>query len=128
MLAEIVGEIAAAIVGEAALGWLLPARERSAPPPEGELNASCGSMAAFLAGLGALFCGTACLTMVLSPDLDNPYPLFFAIAFASSALGAALARKTFRVTTRRLALAKAALWVSRVTIVATVIGFAYWLF
>lgn len=60
MLADLVGEVISSIVGDAVVGLLFPGASRpQPPPPEGEWNASLGSLAAFLAGVAALFCGLA---------------------------------------------------------------------
>jgi hypothetical protein len=58
MLGDILGEIFSAIIGDALLGWLWPNRpKRPWPPPEGQWNASLGSVAGFLGGLSILFVG-----------------------------------------------------------------------
>jgi hypothetical protein len=58
MLADLVGEVVSSIVGDAIIESLFPGvSKRQLPPPEGEWNASLGSLAAFFAGVAALFCG-----------------------------------------------------------------------
>lgn len=58
MLADLVGEVVSSVAGEAIIEWLFPGLSKPQPsPPEGEWNASLGSLAVFLAGVAALFCG-----------------------------------------------------------------------
>lgn len=106
------------IVGELVFGRLLGRHVATAPPPEGELNASSGSLAAFLAGLGALFSGMASIVMYRGHS-DVPFALFFGIGLSSAVAAAILARRSFQVTKRRRALARGALWTARATIIVS---------
>jgi hypothetical protein len=60
MLADFVGEVVSSMVGDGIVALLFPGISKPQPSPrEGEWNASLGSLAAFLAGIAALFCGLA---------------------------------------------------------------------
>jgi len=71
-LSDLVIELVISIVGEAALSRRNVA---IAPPPEGGLNASLGSLSAFVAGLSLMFGGITILAMVFSPS-RLPVPFF----------------------------------------------------
>jgi hypothetical protein len=76
MLADLVGEAVSLIVGDAIIGFLFPGLSKPQPsPPEGEWNASLGSLSAFLAGVAALFCGVSALG-VLRGAREAPLWLF----------------------------------------------------
>jgi hypothetical protein len=114
LIVDLLSELLLAIVGDV-LGGSLLSRDTATPqPPEGEWNASSGSLAAFLAGLGALFGGIAVIVMHRGPS-DVPLALFFAIGLFSTAAATILARRSFHVTSRRRGLAKGALWAARGT-------------
>jgi len=117
MLADLVGEVVSSIVGEAITELLFPGVSKPQPsPPEGEWNASLGSLAAFLAAVAALFCGIAMfgLLRVREPSLW----LFLGGSVLVAMLSGVLAHRALEVTGRRRALARIGLWLSRATIVA----------
>jgi hypothetical protein len=124
MLGDILGEIVSAVVGDALLGWLWPQRPTQPwPPPEGQWNASLGSIAAFLGGVSALFVGTATLVLVQGRrDEDVPLLVLLAIGFGCAFLGSTLARRTFTVTPRRHHVAAIGLWCSRASIMSGVVA------
>ena len=96
---------------------LFPGVSKPQPsPPEGEWNASLGSLAAFLAAVAALFCGIAMfgLLRVREPLLW----LFLGGSVLVAMLSGVLAHRALEVTGRRRALARIGLWLSRATIVA----------
>lgn len=118
MLADLVGELVWSIVGEAIMGLLFPGVSKPQPsPPEGEWNASLGSLAAFLAGVAALFCGISALG-VLRGVREEFLWLFLGGSVALAMLSGVLAHRALEVTGRRRALARIGLWLSRATIVA----------
>jgi hypothetical protein len=124
VLSDVLTELVVSIAGEAIGEALLPRRGAvSVPMPEGHLNASMGSLAAFLAGLSLLF-GSAILLLAVG-GRAFPFPLLGLTLFLAVAAGL-LARRTFRVTNRRWPLARAALWVARIMIFATLVALLLW--
>jgi uncharacterized membrane protein len=116
MLADLVGEVISSLVGDAIVGVLFPSVSKPQPsPPEGEWNASLGSLAAFLAGIAALFCGLSTFG-VLRGMTDVWLWLFLGGSVMVATLSGVLARRALEVTNRRRALAKIGLWLSRATI------------
>lgn len=118
MLADLVGEVLLSIVGDAVMDLLCPGASKSQPPPpEGEWNASLGSLAAFVAGVAALFCGISAWG-VLRGVREAFLWLFLCGSVVVAMLSGVLARRALEVTGRRRALATIGLWLSRATIVA----------
>jgi uncharacterized membrane protein len=118
MLADLVGEVVSSILGDAIIGLLFPGVSRSQPsPPEGEWNASLGSVAAFLAGVAALFCGISAFGVVRGVR-ETWLWLFLGGSVMVAMLSGVLAHRALEVTGRRRALARIGLWLSRATIVA----------
>ena len=113
-MSSFLAEVLLGIFGDL-LGGLLPVRHATEPPAEGEWNASSGSLAAFLALLGALFSGMAITVMYRGPD-DAVLALVCALGPSSAVAATILARHSLRVTKRRRALAWGALWTSRATL------------
>ena len=126
MLGDILGEIFSAIIGDALLGWLWPDRPKQPPPPEGQWNASLGSVAGFLGGLSVLFVGTVAIVVAQGrQDEDVPLLVMLGVGLLAAFLGAVLARRTYLVSSRRHQFAAFGLWCSRASIalgiVATVV-------
>ena len=116
MLVDFVGEIVSSIVGDAIIGWLFPGVSKLQPsPPEGEWNASLGSLAAFLAGVAALFCGVTALGVLRGVTAVWLW-LFLGASMIVAMLSGVLAHRALEVTGRRRALARIGLWLSRATI------------
>lgn len=117
MLADLVGEVISSIVGDAAIGLLFPGASKPQPsPPEGEWNASLGSLAAFLAGVAALFCGLSTIWLLRGVTDVLPW-LFLGGSVMVAMLAGVLAHRALEVTSRRRSLARIGLWLSRATIV-----------
>jgi hypothetical protein len=117
MLADLIGEVVTSIVGEAMWAWLFPDSVRPQPsPPEGEWNASLGSLAAFLGSVAALFVAVAGFGTLRGSTATLMW-LFLAGAVALAVLSGVLAHRALEVTHRRRALARIGLWLSRATIV-----------
>jgi uncharacterized membrane protein len=116
MLADFVAELMSSIVGDAIVGLLFPSVSKPQPsPPEGEWNASLGSLAAFLAGIAAVFCGLSTFG-VLRGMTDVLLWVFLSGSVIVAMLSGVLAHRALEMTSRRRALAKIALWLSRATI------------
>jgi uncharacterized membrane protein len=117
MLADLIGEVVTSIVGEAIWARLFPDSVRPQPsPPEGEWNASLGSLAAFLASIAALFLAIAG-SSILRGISDLLLWLFLGGAVALAIVSSVLAHRALEVTQRRRTLAKIGLWLSRAAIV-----------
>ena len=113
---DLVGEVVSSILGEAVIEWLFPGLSREQPtPPEGEWKASLPSLAAFLAGVAALFCGLSAVG-VLRGMTDLLLWAFLGGAVMLAILSSVLAHRALEVTGRRRGLAKTGLWLSRATI------------
>ena len=127
MLGDILGEVFSAIIGDALLGWLWPNRPKQPwPPPEGQWNASLGSVAGFLGGLSVLFVGTVAIVVAQGrQDEDVALLVMLGVGLLSAFRAAALARRTYLVSPRRHQFAAIGLWCSRASIalgiVATVV-------
>jgi hypothetical protein len=122
MLGEIVGELLSSIVGDAIIGLLFPGVSKPRPsPPEGDWNASLASLAAFLAGIAALFCGISIWGAVRG--IREPLLwLFLGGSLVVAMASGILAHRAMEVSGRRRALARIALWLSRAAIVAGVLA------
>ena len=60
------------VLGDALLGWLWPNRPKQPwPPPEGQWNASLGSVAGFLGGLSVLFVVTVSIVVAQGRQGDD---------------------------------------------------------
>jgi uncharacterized membrane protein len=117
MLADFVGELVSSMVGDAIIGLFLP--DVSKPRPslqEGEWTASFASLAAFLAGVAALFCGISAFG-VLRGVREPLAWLFLGGSVMAAMLSGFLAHRALEVTGRRRTLARMGLWLSRATIV-----------
>jgi hypothetical protein len=124
MLGDLIGEAISSIIGEAFIGWLFPNWHKRTPlPPEGEWNASLGSVAAFLGSLATMFVMTPIIVMIQGRS-DEDVPLFFMLVFALvlCLVAGASARRAFRVTLRRRALALVGLWSSRVAFISGILA------
>ncbi|HET7618031.1 MAG TPA: hypothetical protein VFK20_05935, partial [Vicinamibacterales bacterium] len=122
MLSDLVSDLVSTIVGETIVEWIFPRPFPPEPPPiEGVWNASLGSLAAFLAGIAALFCGEASWGVLVGAPLAFLWP-FLAGSVAVAVLSGFLARRALHVTHRRRALARIGLWVSRGTIAAGILA------
>lgn len=116
MLSDLVGHVVSAIVGEAILDSLFPGRSKpQPPPPEGEWNASLGSVAAFLSAIAAMFCGPAVLGL-LQGITDTFLWIVLGGALIVAMVAGVLARRALEVTRRRRALARIGLWLARATV------------
>ena len=118
MLGDILGEVFSAIIGDALLGWLWPNRPKQPwPPPEGQWNASLGSVAGFLGGLSVLFVVTVSIVVAQGRQGDDVVLfVMLGVGLLSAVLGAALARRTYLVSSRRHQFAAIGLWCSRASI------------
>jgi len=122
MLADLVGEVISSIVGDAISDVLSPGSAEPRPaPPEGEWDASLPSLAAFLAGIAALFCGLSVFG-VLRGMREPLLWLFLGGSVMVAILSGVLAHRALEVTRRRRALARTGLWLSRATMVAGVLA------
>jgi hypothetical protein len=118
MLADLVGEVISSIVGDGLLELFVSRDSTPQPaPPEGEWNASLPSLAAFLAGISAPFCGLSAW-LLLRGESEPLVWLLFGVSVTVAMLSAVLAHRALEITTRRRVLARRALWLSRATIVA----------
>ena len=128
MLLQILGQFVFDILGEAVLRLLSPDWPAAqSPPEEGEWNASLGSVAAFLAALGATFGGLASYLIMRGRTAFLLWA-FLAIGGALALAAEALARRTFEVTRRRHTLARMGMWLSRSTFAAVVLANASFIF
>jgi hypothetical protein len=124
MLASLLGEVVTSIVGETIIGLLLPdVSKPKSSPPEGEWNASLGSLAVFLASIAALVCGLA-TSGVLRGMTDSLLSLLLGGAVMLAIFAGVLAHRALEVTGRRRALARIGLWLSRVTILTALFAVA----
>jgi len=124
MLGDILGEVFSTIIGDALLGWLWPNRPKAPwPPPEGQWNASLGSVAAFLGALSVLFVGTVAI-IVAQGRRDEDVALFvmLGVGLLSAFLGTALATRTYLVSSRRHQFAAIGLWCSRASIALGIVA------
>jgi hypothetical protein len=124
MLGDVLGEIFSAIIGDALLGWLWPNRPKQPwPPPEGQWNASLGSVAGFLGGLSVLFVGTVTIVVAQGrQDEDVPLLVMLGVGLLTAFLGAALAKRTYLVSSRRHQVATIGLWCSRVSVAVGIVA------
>lgn len=123
MLADLIGELVSSIVGDAIVEFLFPgASKPQPPPPEGEWNASLGSLAAFLAAVAATFCGMSAFGVVVEGVREMVLWLFLGGSIIVAMLSGIMARRALEVTHRRRALATIGLWLSRATIVAGLVA------
>jgi hypothetical protein len=122
MLADFIGDVVSSIVGDAIVGFLFPAASKPMPPPpEGEWNASLGSLAAFLAAVAAMF-GGPFVFLALRGDRNMVLWPFVASSMIVAIVAGSMARRALKVTARRRALARLGLWLSRATLAAGVIA------
>lgn len=122
MLGELIGELALSMLGEAIVGSLFPGLAKPQPsPPEGEWNASLGSLAAFVAVIAAMFCGISALGVLNGARDTLSWPILGS-SLIVAVLSGALARRAIEVTQRRRALARIGLWLSRATIVVGLVA------
>jgi hypothetical protein len=121
MLEEFIGDVVSCIVGDAIVGFLFPAALKPMPPPEGEWNASLGSLAAFLAAVAAMF-GGPFVFLALRGDRNMVLWPFVATSMIVAIVAGSMARRALKVTARRRALARLGLWLSRATLAAGVIA------
>lgn len=120
MLGQILGDLVAAMLGDAVMGTLFPGWSEPEPrPEEGEWNASMGTVAAFLALVAAMFGGLASFA-IIAGIYDAVMSGFLVLSLLTALAAGALAHRTFRVTKRRHALARVALWLSRATVTVAV--------
>lgn len=123
MLGDILGEVFSAIIGDALLGWLWPHRPKQPwPPPEGQWNASLGSVAGFLGGLSVLFVAAVAIVIAQGRQDDVPVLTMLGVGLLSAFLGAALARRTYLVSSRRHQFAAIGLWCSRASIAVGILA------
>ena len=116
MLADFVGEVVSSMVGDGIVAWLFPGISKPQPSPrEGEWNASLGSLSAFLAGIAPVFCALATFG-VLRGISDVLLWLLPGGSVLVAIFSAVLAHRALEATSRRRALAKISLWLSRTTI------------
>lgn len=124
MLADLVGDVVSSIAGEALVEWLFPGLSKPQPSPrEGEWNASLGSLAAFLAAIAAIFCAQAAIG-VLSGMTETLIWAALGGAMLLAMLSGVLAHRALEVTDRRRTLARAALWLSRATLITGLLAAA----
>jgi hypothetical protein len=124
MLAQIIGEIVATMLGEAIMGALFPNWSKPQPPPEeGVWNASLGSVAAFVATVAAMFGGISSIG-ILTGRHGNPFWIILVIAVLVALAAGVLSHRTFEVTRRRHALAYVGLWLSRATVTVALVTVA----
>jgi uncharacterized membrane protein len=124
IVGELVGEVVLSIVGETIGGFVFPGDRRPELPPKGgEWNASLGSLAAFLAGVAALFGGLAAFG-VLRGVTHALLWILLAGALLIAMVSGVLAHRALEVTNRRRALARIGLWLSRATILTGLVAAA----
>jgi hypothetical protein len=124
MLAQIIGEIVATMLGEAVMEALFPSWSKPQPKPEeGMWNASLGSVAAFLAAVAAMFGGISSVG-ILTGRHGSPFWITLVIAVLVALAAGVLSHRTFEVTRRRHALAYVGLWISRATVAVALVAIA----
>ena len=124
IVAELVSEVVLSIVGETIGRLVFPGSSRPEPPPkEGQWNASLGSLAAFLAGIAALFGGLAAFGLLRGVTHALVW-ILSAGALLIALVSGVLAHRALEVTNRRRALARIGLWLSRATILAGLLAAA----
>ena len=122
MLADLVGEVVSFLVGDAIVEVLFPGASKRQPLPlEGEWNASLASLATFLAGVAALFCGISAVGVFQGVREPLLWLLLGGSVIVAMVSGV-LAHRALEVTGRRRALARVGLWLSRATIVADLLA------
>ena len=124
IIVDLLTEVVLSIVGETIGGFVFPAFSRPEPPPkEGQWNASLGSLAAFLAGIAALFGGLAAFGLLRGVTHALVW-LLLAGALLIALVSGVLAHRALEVTNRRRPLARIGLWLSRATILAGLLAAA----
>jgi hypothetical protein len=124
MLFDLLAEAVMEFLAEGAFEGLFSGWSKPEPPPrEGQWSASLGSVAVFLAALGATCTGLAG-AVIIRGLLDGELLFVLAVGVALALLAHSLAMRTFVATKRRHLLAHAAIWLSRATLLVVAVTIA----